>query len=86
MFTDSHPQKRGPKPRGYVDLKVAVPPELHAMLHQIALSTGISKATLIRDALARYGEALGFLPEGTAASLTPTRTRRLGSVPANRKE
>lgn len=86
MLTESQPSKRGPKPQGFVDLKVAVTPELHTMLQRIAKSTGISKATLVRDALAQYGEALGYLPEGTAASLIPTRTRRLGNVPTNRKE
>lgn len=86
MLKETQPQKRGPKPQGFVDLKVAVTPDLSDMLDQIARSTGISKATLVRDALSRYGEALGYLPEGTAASVIPTRTRRLGNVPPNRKE
>ena len=74
MLKETHTPKRGPKPQPFVNMKVAVTPELNAMLNQIVRSTGISKTALIRDALARYGEALGYLPEGTAALLTPTRT------------
>ena len=70
----TQPLKRGPKPQGFIDMKVAVTPELNSMLDQIVLSTGISKAALVRDALTRYGVTLGFLPPGSADSIRPTRT------------
>ena len=68
-----------------VRLDVMITPELNATLDQIVRATGIAKATLVRDALARYGESLGYLPEGTANSLTPTRTSGPG-LAADRKE
>lgn len=86
MLTKTIPLKTGPKPQGFVDLKVAVTPELTAMLDQIARTTGVSKSALVRDALARYGEVLGFLPAGTADLVVPTRTRGLGRPSSNRKE
>jgi len=78
MLTETKPLKRGTKPHGFVDMKVAVTPELNAMLDHVCLTTGISKAALVRDALTRYGEALGFLPEGSIEHQTPTRTRGPG--------
>jgi hypothetical protein len=86
MLTDSQPRKPGPKPRALMDMKVSITPELNTMLDRIVTSTGISKAALVRDALARYGETLGYLPEGSADLIAPTLTSGPGLASANRKE
>jgi hypothetical protein len=85
MLTETKAPKRATDPQGFVDLKIAVPPELNSMLDQIVLATGISKSSLVRDALTRYGEDLGFLPSGSADLVTATRTRGPGPA-SNRKE
>lgn len=72
MLTDANTPKRVADPQGFVSLKIAVPPELNSMLDRIVLTTGISKSSLVRDALTRYGEDLGFLPSGSA-DLAPSR-------------
>jgi hypothetical protein len=69
-----------------VALKIDVPQELNSMLDQIVLSTGVSKSSLVRDAITRYGEALGFLPPGASELVTATRTRGPGPASSNRKE
>lgn len=66
--------KRGPKPLGLVDIAVSVTPDQNDMLDQLVRSTGISKAALVRTALAHFGETIGFLPEGSAALTPSTRT------------
>ncbi len=68
-----------------VELRAMITPELNAMLDRVVRATGIAKAALVRDALARYGEGLGYLPEGTAELMTPTRTSGPG-LAADRKE
>jgi len=68
-----------------VELRAMITTELNSMLDQIVRTTGIAKAALVRDALARYGEELGYLPAGTAELLTPTRTSGPG-LAADRKE
>lgn len=85
MLTDNLPAKRGPKPRDWVALETLITPELNSMLDKVVRSTGISKAALVRDALARYGEALGYLPEGTADLIAPTRTSGPG-LASDRKD
>lgn len=74
MLTQTKGPKRAADAQGFVDLKIAVPPELNSMLDRIVLTTGISKSSLVRDALTRYGEDLGFLPSGSADLVTATRT------------
>jgi hypothetical protein len=76
--------KPGPKPRPWVDIKVAITPELDQMLNQLVVSSGISKAALVRDALARWGESLGYLAAGSADHITPTLTGGLGVAPLRR--
>jgi len=66
-------------------LRTSITAEQNVMLDHLVRSTGISKAAIIRDALAQYGEALGYLPEGTAATLIPTKTGGPG-LASDRKE
>ncbi len=73
-----------PKPT-LIKLRTSITTEQNAMLDRLVRSSGIAKAALVRDALARYGEALGSLPEGSAAALTPTRTGGPG-LASDRKE
>ena len=77
--------KRGPKPLGLVDIAVSVTPDQNVMLDQLVHSTGISKAALVRTALAHFGESIGYLPEGSAELITPTRTSGPG-LASDRKE
>jgi len=74
-----------PRTVALIGLRTSITTDQNTMLDQIVRSTGISKAALVRDALARYGEALGYLPEGTAATLTPTKTGGSG-LASDRKE
>lgn len=74
MTKNAHVLPVAPSSSRYTKLRTSITVDQNAMLDRIVRSTGISKAALVRDALAQYGEALGFLPEGTAATLTPTKT------------
>lgn len=74
MLTEAERRSRGPQPREWVELRTLITPELNTMLDKVVRSTGIAKAALVRDALAKYGEALGYMPEGSADLIAPTRT------------
>ena len=85
MLTHKEPRKPGPKSLGFVELRTMITPELNAMLDRVVRSTGIAKAALVRDALARYGESLDFLPPGSAELIPPTRTSGPG-LASDRKD
>jgi hypothetical protein len=85
MLTNPHVEALPRKAARLIGLRTSITVDQNAMLDQIVRSTGISKAALVRDALAQYGEALGFMPEGTAATLTPTKTGGPG-LASDRKE
>ncbi len=74
MLTETERRSRGPQPREWVELRALITPELNTMLDKVVRSTGVAKAALVRDALAKYGEALGYMPEGSAELIAPTRT------------
>ncbi len=74
MLTEPQVRRKPPTTVALIGLRTSITIEQNSMLDQLVRTTGISKAALVRDALAQYGEALGYLPEGTAANLTPTKT------------
>lgn len=82
MLTNKKP---GSRSLGLRDITVAVTPDQNEMLDSLVRSTGISKAALVRTALAHFGESIGYMPEGTAASIIPTRTGGPG-LASDRKE
>lgn len=76
--------KRGPKPRAWVRIWFMLTPELDAMLNNLVIVSGVSKSAIARDALAQYGETVGYLPEGTAQSIAPTLTSGPGVAPVRK--
>jgi hypothetical protein len=67
--------KRGPQSLGNTtSIKVSVPPEIDAALSRLVNLSGVSKAAIVREALALHLSRIGMLPE-TANDVIPTPTR-----------
>jgi hypothetical protein len=76
---------RGPQPLGNTALiKIGVTPEIDAALSHLVTVSGVSKASLIRDMLARSLAQMGMLP-GFVTDVAPTVTRG-PDLAINRKE
>ena len=59
-----------------MDTKIT--PELNNALNELVLATGVSKASLVRAALAQYLTARGVLPPDHPDLIEPTPTRGPG--------
>lgn len=57
-----------------VELRTTIPAELDRALAQVVELSGLSKATLVRQALATHLGAMGVIHPEIAASLKPTPT------------
>lgn len=70
----------------YVVLETSITPELDLALAQVVELSGVSKAALVRDALAAHLGAMGVIHPGAAAALVPTRTGGRGLTTLRKKE
>lgn len=70
----------------YVVLETTITRELDRALAQVVELSGVSKAAVVRDALAAHLGAMGVVHPGIAASLTPTRTGGRGLSALKRKK
>lgn len=77
--------RRGPVPGEWIPLRTTVTPELDHALRDLVVVTGVSKASLVRAALAHYLAARGVLPPDHPDLIEPTPTRGPG-LASQRKE
>lgn len=54
--------ERGPQPVGLVELTTTITPELDRALAQMVSVSGLSKSTVVRQALAAHLADVGLLP------------------------
>jgi len=59
-------------------LETSITPELDAALNELVLTTGVSKASVVRTALAQYLATQSVLPPESPALIEPTPTRGPG--------
>ena len=70
--------RRGPVPGEWVALRTTVTPEFDHALRDLVVVTGVSKASLVRAALAEYLAARGVLPPDRPDLIEPKPTRGPG--------
>lgn len=67
-------KKRGQKDLGLIgSLRVAISPEMEAALDALVRLSGVSKGSIVRDALGAYLAGQGVMPEPKATPVTLTR-------------
>lgn len=69
-----------------VELRTTIPDEFDRALAQVVELTGISKATLVREALAAHLAGIGVVHPSIAESLRPTKTGGRGLARHHRTE
>lgn len=69
---------RGAPPRDLVRLDTKITPEIDRAMNELVIVAGVSKASLVRAALAQYLAARGVLPPDHPDLIEPTPTRGPG--------
>jgi len=70
--------RHGSQPRDLVRLDTKITPELDHAMNELVIAAGVSKASLVRAALAQYLAARGVLPPDHPDLIEPTPTRGPG--------
>ncbi len=78
MPVENRSHVRGAAASGLVRMDTKITPELNNALNELVLATGVSKASLVRAALAQYLTARGVLPPDHPDLIEPTLTRGPG--------
>ncbi|PPL17961.1 ribbon-helix-helix protein, CopG family [Microterricola pindariensis] len=78
--------ERGPAAAGLVELRTSVTPEIdRALAHMVQLS-GVSKSTLVREALALHLVLMGAMAPAAGDNIHPMRTGGRGLAALRNKE